>query len=375
MNKKKSRVWKIVKIIILITVVFFIWGCYKVDFLKENQYVIYVKSKLANVIETVTGLSGEDFAALVENYEPNEEDYNVYEITDTQNRYYYNQLDEYSKIIYAEIFGNIDKIKNGEDNIKISSKLSAISNSEDMNVKLMSSFQNAWDAFRNDNVDIFYIDGTKMCLVTKTITRGRKSTYEFYISKESNPNYLIDGFKSAEEVNKAIKLVQIEENEILDKIKAEKNDYYKIVKAHNWIVENVEYNLQDSPNNANIYGALNDKKVVCEGYARLFKSLMDKLEIPCVFVSGVGTDIDTGKQENHAWNYVYLKGNWYAVDVTWDDPIVIGNGELSSKAKYKYFLKGSNEFFKSHEEKKRIVDNGMEFTYPIISKNDYIREE
>ena len=74
MNKKKSRVWKIVKIIILITVVFFIWGCYKVDFLKENQYVIYVKSKLANVIETVTGLSGEDFAALVENYEPNEEE-------------------------------------------------------------------------------------------------------------------------------------------------------------------------------------------------------------------------------------------------------------------------------------------------------------
>ena len=72
----------------------------------------------------------------------------------------------------------------------------------------MNAFQNAWDAFRNDNVDIFYIDGSKMCLVTKTIKRGSKTTYEFYISKGQNSNYLINGLNSAEDVTKANNFVE-----------------------------------------------------------------------------------------------------------------------------------------------------------------------
>lgn len=48
-----------------------------------------------------------------------------------------------------------------------------------MNDELMNAFQNAWDAFRNDNVDIFYIDGSKMCLVTKTIKEDLKPHMSF----------------------------------------------------------------------------------------------------------------------------------------------------------------------------------------------------
>ena len=154
----------------------------------------------------------------------------------------------------------------------------------------------------------------------------------------------------------------------------EKNDYYKIMKAHNWIVENIEYNMQESSNNANIYGALKDKRVVCEGYARLFKSLMDKLDIPCVLVSGVGIDAETNKTENHAWNYVYLKGNWYAIDTTWDDPVIIGNGVVSKDLKYRFFLKGSREFNKTHIPEGNLVENGMEFVYPELSEEDYVTE-
>ena len=142
---------------------------------------------------------------------------------------------------------------------------------------------------------------------------------------------------------------------------------------HNWIVENVQYNLEESNNNANLYGALYDQKVVCEGYARLFKSLMDKLDIPCVFVSGIGNS--DGKTEDHAWNYVFLKGKWYAIDATWDDPIIIGNGLVSKDIKYKYFLKGSNNFFKTHKEQGQLVDNGMTFQFPTISEDDYVKEK
>ncbi|MBR2745060.1 MAG: hypothetical protein IKE01_07220 [Clostridia bacterium] len=371
-KEKKSGWGSAIKLIILLLIVGFVVACYKVDFLCNNEYISIAKSKISGVINKITNSASDSFSALVESYEPDEEDDSKYEISDSQNRYYYNQLDDNSRIIYAEILNNIDKIKNGEDNIKISSKLSSLSSSEDMNTALMVAFQNAWDAFRNDNVDMFYIDGTKMCLVTKTIKRGNQTKYEFYISKGKNSNYFIDGFSSKASVEEAEAFVKQNEDEILSNI-TDKNDYYKIMHAHNWIVEHLEYNLEESPNNANLYGALKDRKVVCEGYARLFKSLMDKMDIPCVFVSGVGLNSTSDTREDHAWNYVFLKGEWYAIDATWDDPIIIGSGSVSSDLKYKYFLKGSKEFYKSHIEEGRLVDSGMEFKYPQISENDYIK--
>ena len=370
--RRKSKVWTIIKIIIVIIIILFIYACYNVDYFKKNKYVVMVKSKIGDTISTIT--NNETISALIENYEPDDEDNTIYEISDSQDRYFYDQLDDTSKIIYAEILNNIDKIKNGEDYIKISSKLSELSKNEDMSTALTNSFQNAWDAFRNDNVDVFYIDGSKMCLATKTIKIGNKVNYEFYITRGKNPNYFIDGFNTSEEVEEAIKFVENSENEILSTV-TEKNDYYKIVKIHNWIVDNVEYNLYESNNNANIYGALKDRKVVCEGYARLFKSLMDKLEIPCVIISGEGIDLDTGTRENHAWNYVYLKGNWYAIDTTWDDPVIIGNGTVSRDVRYKYFLKGSNNFNKSHISDGKLVENGIKFIYPDISEEDYVVEK
>ena len=373
-RKKKSIIWTIIKIFILIAIIVFIYGCYNFSFLKNNKNIVILKEKIGIVLNDINDKTNGSLSAIVENYEPDNEDTNIYEIADSQNRYYYNQLDDNSKIIYAEILNNIEKIKSGEDYIKISSKLSSLARKENMNDELMNAFQNAWDAFRNDNVDIFYIDGSKMCLVTKTIKRGSKTTYEFYISKGQNSNYLINGLNSAEDVTKANNFVEQKENEILNSI-TEKNDYYKIVKAHNWIVDNLEYNMQESSDNANIYGALKNKTVVCEGYARLFKSLMDKMNIPCVLVSGEGIDIDTGSRENYAWNYVYLHGEWYAIDTTWDDPVIIGDGKVNQDIKYKYFLLGSNNFFKTHIEDGKLADNGMKFVYPILSKEDYIKEK
>lgn len=372
-NKRKSKVGLVIKILILLLIVFFVFACYYIEPIKSNKHIMNAKTKISEVVTKVTNSTKDSFSILVESYEPDEKDNAVYEITDSQNRYYYNQLDEGSKIIYAEILGNLDKIKRGEDNIKISSKLSEYVAVDDISDELMKSFQNAWDAFRNDNVELFYIDGTKMCLVTKTIKKGSKTSYEFYISRGNNANYLIDGFSSANEVDKAVAYAEQAENEIINSI-TEQNEYYKIMKAHNWIVENVEYNMEESYNNANLYGALKDRKVVCEGYARLFKSLMDKMDIPCVLVSGVGIDPDTGKRENHAWNYVYLKGKWYAVDTTWDDPVIIGNGYISKDIQYKFFLKGAKEFNKTHISEGKLVENGMEFKYPELSEEDYVKE-
>ncbi len=68
---------------------------------------------------------------------------------------------------------------------------------------------------------------------------------------------------------------------------------------------------------------------------------------------------------------MFLNNNWYAIDATWDDPIIIGNGTIDNKIKYKYFLKGANEFFKNHTEDGKLTSNGIEFSYPELSDENY----
>ena len=69
-------------------------------------------------------------------------------------------------------------------------------------------------------------------------------------------------------------------------------------------------------------------KLVCEGYAKAFKVLCNRLDVPCIYSGDEVLD--------HAFNYVLMDdGLWYGVDVTWDD---IENGNPV----YTYFLFGKN---------------------------------
>ena len=85
---------------------------------------------------------------------------------------------------------------------------------------------------------------------------------------------------------------------------------------HDYLCETVVY--VESTNSHNIIGPLLEGKSVCEGYAKAFKIFCELLEIPSAMVIGVGhTSVGS---EAHAWNAVRMEdGNWYAVDVTWDD--------------------------------------------------------
>ena len=129
--------------------------------------------------------------------------------------------------------------------------------------------------------------------------------------------------------------------------------------------DNIKYDTTYSkPNTRNIYGALISGEVVCEGYAKSFKYLLDKLGIPCILVSGEAVNSE-GKRENHMWNYVKINEIWYAVDVTWDDPIILNNGELNKENRYKYFCQGDN-IDSNHFISNKITTNGQEFEYPEL---------
>lgn len=284
------------------------------------------------------------------------------------NRYYYKQLDEYGKIIYDGLYNNKENMKTGVYSIDFGTAFNDLLNSEGGEQKLNIAFQSAWNAFTYDNMDIFYIDVEKLTLTTKTTSIGNFATHKVELSNGNNNSYLKESFDSKYKLDSKLNTL----NEIKAKIKEgliNYSDYEKIRQVHDWLIDNIEYDTNVGEPYS-ISGALTEGRAVCEGYARSFKYLLDELNIPCVLVSGTGTN-SKGETEAHAWNYVELDENWYAVDVTWDDPIIIGSGYVGDNVKYNNFLKGSNSFFKSHKEEGYLSGNSIKFNFPKLSEYDY----
>ena len=60
------------------------------------------------------------------------------------------------------------------------------------------------------------------------------------------------------------------------------------------------------------YGVLKFKTAICVGNATTFKLFMDMLDIPCKIIHST-------EEGEHAWNLVKIGGDWYHVDITFDD--------------------------------------------------------
>lgn len=280
--------------------------------------------------------------------------------------FYYNQLDEYGKIIYDKLYKNLDKLKTGTYTADFDTTFNDLLHQENGSNILNNSFQLAINALTFDNPELFYIDITKINLITEITTRAFSTTYRISIGGNGR-NYLSEDFESLSKVNDEIANIENIKNDIISKTGSDTVENLKIV--HDYLIDTIEYDVEAGKNVYNVYGALVNKQAVCEGYARTYKLLLDELGIPCIIACGTGRNRN-GETESHAWNYVQIDNNWYAVDVTWDDPVIIGNGSLTDEFKYRYFLVGSDEFFNDHFEDGNIVAE-FKFEYPVLSSKNY----
>ena len=75
-------------------------------------------------------------------------------------------------------------------------------------------------------------------------------------------------------------------------------------------------------------GVFDHKIAVCEGFAKAFL-IMARLEnIPTIYVTGNG----------HAWNKVYVNGNWFVLDATHGNTLVSSFIDSKEILTYKNFL-------------------------------------
>lgn len=376
-NKGISLIKIILLILITILVVFLAYEIFYVDVFdiklseKTNPVDVFVKwtddLKGNNELNIEKEQNVEVITPIL-----NENEYQVPETNNFANHYYYEQLDNAGKIIYKALEDNIENMKSGNYKIDFRTQFNELLNSENGETKLNKAFQSAWNAFTYDYVDIFYIDVTKLILTTQTTTIGNFSTHKVNLSSGNYPDYFDSEISSTEDLENKVKYIENIRKQFVSQLESA-SDYEKIVKVHNWLVDNLEYDTTYQKSNIhNVYGAFSNKKVVCEGYARAFKYILDGLEIENVLVSGEATN-SSNATESHAWNYVKIDNKWYAVDVTWDDPVITNGGTLTKEVRYQYFLRGSNHFFENHEEDGYLSQNSIKFKFPTLQKEDYVR--
>jgi len=122
-------------------------------------------------------------------------------------------------------------------------------------------------------------------------------------------------------------------------------NFDKVKAIHDYLVLNVAYDYKNFQNNTipsdsiTAYGALIKGVAVCDGYTKAAQLLLDRLDIENYYVDGYGN----GGQ--HSWNLVNLNGQYYFMDITWDDPVPNVKGAIS----YKYFLASADQLRKDHK--------------------------
>lgn len=365
----------IILIILIITLVVFGLFIYQEFFEESSEATIYTLDKIfteepdleKNIPTENTSVS---IAELIQPQSKIENNEVQSKNQTTSFGFFYNQLNNNQKIIYEGLMNNKQYLKQGNYVINYRDVFTNTLSQENGGDILGDDYQSAIEAFTHDNVDIFYLDVNKMYLNIETSTKFFKTTYNVYISAANDSNYLSDEFQSTDKIEKAILELNNEKEKILNHLNG--TEYQNILYIHDYLVDNIEYDsTYKNIGTYNIYGALVEKKCVCEGYAKAFKYLANCAGYNCELMQGVATN-SSGESENHAWNCIKINGIWYEIDITWDDPIIIGgNGRTNNDIKYKYFLKGSNTFNKDHVLEYQFSDNGKIFSYPNISTNNY----
>ncbi|MEE0275981.1 MAG: transglutaminase domain-containing protein [Oscillospiraceae bacterium] len=161
---------------------------------------------------------------------------------------------------------------------------------------------------------------------------------------------------SIKEVNIMLMETEKAAKEIMTLTDPSMSDYEKLKIFHDYLVLNVESSTDD-PTADSIYGALVNKKALCEGYAKAFSYLCNLAGIENMIVTGY-TDVD------HMWNMVKLEGKWYHIDVGWDKPSAALSERYPDMVLYQYFLSED-----SIMENNRIISN-MLCDPPVADSSD-----
>lgn len=145
------------------------------------------------------------------------------------------------------------------------------------------------------------------------------------VVREITPVYLY----SAEEVRNIRSFCDNEIEKILFSVDDSMSDLQKVLTLHEYMCENFRYD--DSFESGNMYDMLRTGKGTCQAFTLTYMELLSRI--------GVESSYAYSDEIMHIWNLVKLDGEWYHVDLTWDN--------VSPSVSHKNFLLTDAEAIRS----------------------------
>lgn len=207
---------------------------------------------------------------------------------------YYAVLDSKEKAVYSLLYEGLSKGSKKIDCQKAKANESQLTK--------------AIDAVLNDHAELFWIDNQYEFTYDSGYEIIDDVTFDFF-----------DFASTPDKLNAAKAAFEKAADDILAGIGAQKSavEYERAI--HDYICKNTDYD-ESAPYNQSAYSVIVLHKSVCAGYSKAFQYLLNKKGITCYYIPGTTTDSSIGGEDGaHAWNIIYLDGEYYNVDVLWDD--------------------------------------------------------
>ena len=141
-------------------------------------------------------------------------------------------------------------------------------------------------------------------------------------------------------------------DEYLALIGDDMDDFTKAVVLHDALVLNSNYKIEDSTN----YTFMVEGWGRCENYVECYAYLLSKV--------GIKSEIINSDAMVHEWMKIQLDGSdyYYNVDITFDDPLYNGYGDMPDKVTHTYFLLSDDRIRQiDHYDYEYINESGTEY--------------
>jgi len=247
--------------------------------------------------------------------------------------YYFKQLTEEEQRVYRELLKGI-RAREKEFYLTISDD---------------DSIDRSYHAVLKDHPEIFWVHNREKIY---------KTTYSDSDYCVFTPGYTYtDG-----EIDEIQTAMEQSFQEVRVLIPEDASDYEKVRIVYTYVIDHTQY--QTGEDDQSIAGVFWKKSAVCAGYAGAVQYLLERLDIPCIYVDGS----TKGSTEGHAWDIVKIGQEYYYVDATNGDQPDFLNGDAAQLEEHKTII--YDYLCPFPEEYEKTYTPSEELTVPACTAKD-----
>ena len=247
--------------------------------------------------------------------------------------YYFKQLTEEEQRVYRELLKGI-RVREKEFYLTISDD---------------DSIDRSYHAVLKDHPEIFWVHNREKIY---------KTTYSDSDYCVFTPGYTY----TDSEIDEIQTAMEQSFQEVRALIPEDASDYEKVRIVYTYVIDHTQY--QTGEDDQSIAGVFWKKSAVCAGYAGAVQYLLERLDIPCIYVDGS----TKGSTEGHAWDIVKIGQEYYYVDATNGDQPDFLNGDAAQLEEHKTII--YDYLCPFPEEYERTYTPSEELTVPACTAKD-----